>query len=272
VRRCSLIVGRRVIAALVFLLVVSGSSRTFAAAPADDLPLLTQPLNDFAHVVDRESAAQIDRLSRALESATGDTIVVATVPTFAPYADIDEYRVKLFENHGRGIGHKGKDNGLLIVAAMNDRKVGIEVGYDLEQWITDGYAGETIREFILPRFREQQYGGGLLAGTQRIAARIAQARGVSLEGLPAPQRVRRPSGGGFPFWVIILIFILFSILGRSGRRRGPRYWGGGPWSGWSSGVGPFGGGWSSGGGGGFGGGFGGFGGGSSGGGGASGGW
>jgi uncharacterized protein len=269
VHRWLFVVGRW---SVVLLFVVSGSSRTFATS-ADDLPQLTQPVNDFAHVIDSGSAAQIDRLSRALESATGDTIIVATVPTFAPYGDINEYKVKLFENHGRGIGHKGKDNGLLIVAAMNDRKVGIEVGYDLEQFVPDGYAGETIREFILPAFRQQQYGPGLLAGAQRVAARIAQARGVSIENLPVPQRVRQPGGGGIPFWVIVLIIILFSILGRSGRPRGPRsrYWGGGPWSGWSSGVGPFGGGWSSGGGG-FGGGFGGFGGGRSGGGGASGGW
>ena len=51
--------------------------------------------------------------------------------------------MKLFENHGRGIGEKGKDNGLLILLALNERRVWTEVGYALEQWITDGYAGET---------------------------------------------------------------------------------------------------------------------------------
>ena len=96
------------------------------------------------------------------------------MPTFQPYADIKEYAVKMFENSGRGIGESGKDNGLLIVVAVEDRKVGIEVGYDLEGFVTDGFAGQTIREAILPAFRQGQYGAGLLAGTTRIINRIAE--------------------------------------------------------------------------------------------------
>ena len=255
----------------VVLTVATGGSRALAVQNPD-LPQLTQPVNDFAHIIDAESAAQLDRLIRALKAASGDVVVVATVPTFEPYGDINEYAVKLFENHGRGIGDKGKDNGLLIVLALKERRVRVEVGYDLEQWITDGYAGETSREFMAPRFRQGEYGAGLLAGTERIVARIAQARGVSIEGVRPPREPRPQNGDGLPFWVIILIIIAFILLSRSGRG-GPRsrYWGGGPWSGWSSGVGPFGGGWSSGGGG-FGGGFGGFGGGRSGGGGGGASW
>jgi len=57
-------------------------------------------------------------MSRALQAKTGDVVVIATVPTVEPYADINEYAVKLFENHGRGVGTKGKDNGALIVLAQ----------------------------------------------------------------------------------------------------------------------------------------------------------
>ncbi len=257
---------------VIALLSGAGGGPTRAAAQDRDLPLLTEPVNDFANVIDRESAADMDRLIRALEAASGDVVVVATVPTIEPYGDINEYAVKLFENHGRGIGAKGKDNGLLILLALKERRVRIEVGYDLEQWITDGYAGETSREFMAPLFRQGQYGPGLLAGTQRIVGRIAQARGVTLQNVPPPRAAPR-GGNGMPLWLIILIVIFFMLMGRTGRRRRRmRYWGGGPWSGWSSGVGPFGGGWSSGAGGGFGGGFGGFGGGRSGGGGGGASW
>jgi uncharacterized protein len=239
-----------------------------------DLPQLTQPVNDFAHIVDPASAAEMDRQIRALRAASGDVVVVATVPTIEPYADINEYAVKLFENHGRGLGDKGKDNGVLIVLALKERRVRVEVGYDLEQWITDGYAGETSREFMAPQFRQGRYGAGLLAGTQRIVGRIAQARGVSIDGVQTPVEDRQPQSAPIPFWVLALVFILFVVLSRigGGPGRRSRFWGGGPWSGWSSGVGPFGGGWSSGGGGGFGGGFGGFGGGRSGGGGGGASW
>lgn len=254
----------------ILLLIVCLSARA-AFGQNRDLPALTEPVNDFAHVIDAASATDMDRMIRALQAASGDVVVVATVPTIEPYGDINEYAVKLFENHGRGVGAKGKDNGLLIVLALKERRVRVEVGYDLEQWITDGFAGETSREFMAPAFRQGQYGAGLLAGTRRIVGRIAQARGVTLQGVPAPRQTRS-TGGGLPLWVIILIILAFMLLGRSGRRgRRARYWGGGPWSGWSSGVGPFGGGWSSGGGG-FGGGFGGFGGGRSGGGGGGASW
>jgi uncharacterized protein len=255
-----------------------------AALSAADLPPeLTQPVNDFAHVVDAASAQRIDTLSRALQAKTGDVVVVATVPTIEPYGDIREYAVKMFENRGLGVGQKGKDNGLLILVAIKERKVWVEVGYDLEQWITDGFAGETSRNYITPEFRNGRYGAGLVAGTDRIVRRIAQGRGVTIDGAPIARQPVGPGGGGgsLSFTTIILIFIAILVISRigggGGRRR--RYWGGGPWSGWSSGVGPFGGGgpWIGGGGfggggGGFGGGFGGFGGGRSGGGGGGASW
>lgn len=250
--------------------------RVAAAQPAP--PELTAPVNDFAHVIDAASAAELDRRIRALLAASGDVVVVATVPTFKPYADIREYAGKMLLNNGRGVGAKGKDNGLLIVVAVEDHRVDVEVGYALEEFITDGFAGETIRDVITPEFRSGNYGAGLLAGTSRIINRIAERRGVTLQDVPAdPAPRRRTSGipfGTIIFWIILAI--IFSRRGRGGRRR---FWGGGPWSGWSSGVGPFGGGGGFGGGfggfgggGGGGGGFGGFGGGRGGGGGASGGW
>jgi uncharacterized protein len=185
----------------------------------------------------------------------------------------------MFENHGRGIGERGRDNGLLIVMAIKDRMVRVEVGYELEGFITDGFAGETRRDVMAPSFRRGEYGEGLLAGTQRIVSRIAEGRNVTLQGVrPVERRAARRTGSGGSHMValIVLILIINLIAGRMGRRRGFRGgWGGG--GGWSSGVGPFGGGFGGGfgRGGGFGGGFGGFGGfggGRSGGGGAGGSW
>jgi len=231
-------------------------------------PQLTDTVNDVAHIVDAQSRSEMDRRIRALKATTGDVVVVATVPTYQPYGDINEYAVKMFENGGRGIGDKGKDNGLLIVVAVNDRKVKIEVGYDLEQFVPDGFAGETIREAIGPAFRAGNYGAGLLSATTRIINRIADGRGVTIPDVPVERTARRTSAPvrHFPFSLIFWIIIAIIIMSRGNRRRRGGYWGGGPWSGWSGGAGSFGGGGFGGGG------FGGFGGGSSGGGGASGGW
>ena len=243
------------------------------AAPgisAQEVPRLTAPVNDFANVVDAASEAQLDELTRRLQGATGDVMVVATVKTFQPFADLQSYAVEMFENGGQGIGVKGKDNAVLIVLAIDDRQVRVETGYGLEGFITDGFAGETSRG-MTPFFRESEYGRGLVAGATRVAERIAQGRNADLNLAPPPQAQtrRRTGSGGFPigFWVILLIIFLNMMKG--GRRRRS----------WVSGVGPFGGGFGGGyrgggwgGGGGFGGGFGGFGGGRSGGGGGGASW
>jgi len=258
-------------------LLIIGLARPPAAAVQLDaaLPVLDQPVSDLARVIDDPSARALDRQSRALQAATSDVVVVVTVPSIAPYTDIREYAVKLFENHGRGIGPRGQDNGVLILLSVQERRVWIEVGYGLEQWITDGFAGETSRD-MATEFRAGDYGAGLLRGTQRIVGRIAEGRQVTLTDARPPVVRRTPE---IPLVAILAVFLCIVWLSRSagGPGRSVRRWGRrSGWSGWSSGVGPFGGGglggggW--GGGGGFGGGFGGFGGGRSGGGGGGASW
>jgi uncharacterized protein len=231
-------------------------------------------------VIDAASLAELDRRIRALQRATGDVVVVVTVPTIAPYESIDEYAVRLFEQ--AGIGQRDQDNGLLLVAAIQDRKWRVEVGYGLEEFITDGFAGETIRRAILPAFRQGDYGGGVLAGTTRLIQRIAERRGVAIPDMPVETAPARRESDGPPIGLLIFAFIILMMIGRIGRRRRRRRWWdpfiGGPriGGGWHGGLGGFGGGLGGGFGGGGrrggGGGFGGFGGGMSGGGGATGRW
>jgi uncharacterized protein len=264
------------VAAAVCLL-LSAPPRLAAQSPP---PELTAPVNDFAGVIDAANEQALDALIRRLQAATGDVLIVATIKTFQPEPDIASYAVKMFENRGRGIGQKGKDNGLLLLVAVDDRAVRAEVGYDLEGIVTDGYAGQLSRDVMVPFFRRGDYGGGLVAGAQALAARIAEGRGVTLDGVPVRRGRDSDDGAGFPIGLVL--FMLFiglnvvrSIVGRLTGRRGRRR------RRWGSYVGPFGpgygGGWGgggswSGGGGGFGGGFGGFGGGRSGGGGGGASW
>jgi uncharacterized protein len=262
---------------LLVLSLVLGAPPALLAQPSP--PQLTGPVNDFANVIDETAEQQIADLSKRLAQATGDILIVATVETVQPW-DIQSYATEMFENRGRGVGARGKDNGVLILLAVKDRRVRVEVGYALEEFITDGFAGEVSRQAMTPYFRAGEYGRGLRAGAEAIAQRLAEARNTTIPGIAKRDPQRRPSGsGGFPI-VFLLIWILIS---RPWRRRRRRTWGAGPWSGWSSGVGPFGGGFGggmgggwggglSGGGGGFGGGFGGFGGGRSGGGGGGASW
>jgi uncharacterized protein len=255
------------------------------ASGATQLPTLTQPVTDLAGVIDADSSAKLDNYIRTLQAATGDVIVVLTIRTFKPdYADIREYAVKQFENNGRGVGDKAKDNGLLVVLAVDDRQLWMEVGYGLEGAITDGFAGETSRVYMAPQFKQGQYGAGLLTGVTRLISRIADERNVTVGDLPRLARERRPQSrpngirlGGVGTFILLLFIVYLMSRGNRrsppgggsglGRRGGGVYWGGSSsWSGWSGG-GSFGGG-SFGGGGGFGG----FGGGGSGGGGGGSSW
>lgn len=222
-------------------------------------PALTAPVNDFANVIDSRSALQIESLIRQLQAASGDVMIVATVKTFQPRADLKSLAVEMFGNGGKGLGAKGQDNGVLIVLALDDRQVWIESGYGLEGFITDGFAGETSRA-MTPFFRGGDYGQGLLAGATSVAKRVALGRNVNLDlaPIPAPRAQGRPSSrGNFPVGLLVILIIIFLNMKNGGGGRGMR---GG--SRWASGVGPFGGGFGGGGswgggGGGFGGGFGG---------------
>jgi uncharacterized protein len=265
------------------LLTLAGVLLAASVAAAQPLPPeLTAPVNDFANVIDPGTEADLATLIRSLEAASGDVIVVATVRTFRPYADLPSYAVKMFENHGRGIGARGTDGGALIVLAVDDRQVRIEVGYGLEGFVTDGFAGETSRDVMVPFFRRGEYGEGLLAGATRVAQRIAEGRNVTLDvrELPARRPPRSVGIGINPLTLLIVLYILYRVLRGGGPRGGLR---GRRGRRWSSGVGPFGvgagwgagsswGGSSGGFSGGFGGGFGGFGGGRSGGGGGGASW
>ena len=121
-------------ASLLVLLVAT----TAVAQP--ETPELTRPVNDFANVIDPDSERQLESLIRALQETTGDVVVVATIDSLKG-EDVYQYAERMFRNRGKGIGQAGKDNGLLMLVAVKDRQIKVEVGYDLEQFITDGSPG-----------------------------------------------------------------------------------------------------------------------------------
>ncbi|MFQ3620528.1 MAG: TPM domain-containing protein [Spirochaetales bacterium] len=225
-------------------------------------------VNDFAGVVDQESAVQMEKIAQAIQQKTGAQVAIVTVPSIEPYPTIDEFSIELAQSWG--IGRKGKDDGVLILLAMKERRVKIEVGYGLEGAIPDAVAGRILDEYVIPAFRQQQWGKGLLGGLIGVAARIAQEKGIEPKEFLLPStapaaRTRKDEGIDIGPFIFILIFLLIGgrrffwpLLFLSSMRPRRRPFGGG------FGSGGFGGGF-----GGSGGGFGGFGGGSFGGGGAS---
>ena len=251
----------RILAGFLFLLGVCG------AEASDQLLERLQPrgyVSDYANAIPAKEEREIGGIAAELERKTGAEIAVVTLSSLEG-GEIDDFANRLFEKWG--VGRKGEDNGLMFLAAMQERKMRIEVGYGLEGAIPDAVAGRVRRDVITPHFQSGQPGQGILLGVAALAQEVAEEYGVELSGATPyrrraadamPNRRRNP--------ILPLLFLIFFIpfairhpflamlLLSGGRGGGSR-------------SGGFGGG---GGGGGFGGG--GFGGGLSGGGGSSGGW
>ena len=235
-------------------------------------------VNDSAHVMSEQRAVELEGFLDQLHEKTGVQFAVLTVPSTAP-EDPGAYKVRVFNDWK--IGDAERDDGLLLLVAMEERAIRFETGYGLEGTLPDGWQSRMTRDLMIPRFRDGNPEEGITAGILASAQRIAQEKNVQLvwDGKPLRYDTRSRRGGLSPglVFLIVMAVLLFVILPAIGsgrrRRRGGWYggwndWGGGGMGGWGGGFGGMGGGFGGGGGGGFGG----FGGGSSGGGGGGGNW
>jgi uncharacterized protein len=260
------------IAFVVLVASLAGAEAVSKLKPADYV-------NDFAHVLDSATVAQLDNIFAQLDHKANAQVAVVTVNSLDG-SDIETYASQLFKQWG--IGGKSNNRGVLILLSVGDHHYRTEVGYGLEPILPDGKVGGFGREAV-PLLRQNNYNGAFMLMSSRIAEVIAKDAGIPLTGVQSPGPTPQEEQGGklsasTITILIIMALIVFStplgrfllglfLLGGGGGRRGG--WGGGGFGGggWGRGGGGFGGF-----GGGGSGGFGGFGGGSSGGGGASGSW
>ena len=225
-------------------------------------------INDFANLITPSDYQTLNALAGGLEQKTTAEIVIVTLKTTKPY-DIQDYSVRLWDKWK--IGKAGKDNGILLLVAVEDKKTWITTGYGLEGAIPDAETSKIYRNIIVPYFKKGKFSEGILAGTIALVDLVAKEYNVNIADLPNLRQQyvkpveKSPLAAFLEGLFTLLFFVLFFgfrlglfgfLLMGSGRRRGG-YWYGGGLSGTS---------------GGFGGGFGGFGGGFTGGGGAGGGW
>lgn len=228
-------------------------------------------INDFAHVIPPAYEARMNSLAHEVLEKAEAALIVVTLKDIGG-ASIEEYTNKLYEQWG--VGKKGEDRGAMILVALKERRIRIEIGYGLEGVIPDGLAGQVRDQAIVPYLKKGEFGKGLYHGLAALSGIIAKDKGIEITGKPdTPHQVvsskrSRSVYGILPFLFLLFIVLLFFRSGRTGMGAflllmllgGGRggFGGRGSMGGHGSGFG------------GFGGGFGGFGGGMSGGGGASG--
>lgn len=193
-------------------------------------------VNDFAGVIADAQERQLEAVLNDLHRKTQTAIVVATVDDMRG-GEVNDFANRLYEQWG--IGTKGQDKGALLLAAIQDRKARIEVGYGLEGLIPDARAGRILDQAVIPLFKQNRYGEGLLNGAVILARRVADDAGVSLGERMASQRPQSTRRRGFS-WFHLLIFIflipviirhpwllLFMLSGRGGGFSGGGFGGGG---------------------------------------------
>lgn len=132
-------------------------------------------VNDFANVLTEVEENEINELITSLENDTKVEIAVVTIPSTEGLT-IEEYANTLFNKWG--IGKKGQDNGVLLLIAMKERAIRIEVGYGLEPILPDGLCGEIIRNNMVPYLKAGEVGQALLSATKRIAEIISKKQNI----------------------------------------------------------------------------------------------
>jgi uncharacterized protein len=172
----------RLLAALSWILSIA------AHAQQGDVPYLTGRVVDNAEILKPDTRKRLADELRQHEQRTTNQVAVLTVPTLQGES-VEEYAVRVFE-HWK-LGKKGKDNGVLVVVAPQDRRMRIEVGYGLEGVLPDATAARIIRNVMTPRFKDGDYDGGIAQGVDAIVAQ--------LEGKEAPAAAEPAASRGDEF-------------------------------------------------------------------------
>jgi len=178
------------------------------------VPPLAARVTDLTATLAPAEQQSLEAKLSAWEQKTGNQLVVLMVPSTQP-EPIEAYALRVAE--AWKIGRKGRDNGVLLVVAKNDRKMRLEVGYGLEGAVPDAVAKRIIAETIGPYFRQGQFGAGINAGVDRVMAAVERG-----EPAAPPRAAERPGGrpaAGIDFGtILVLLLVVVPILGSVLRR------------------------------------------------------
>lgn len=220
---------------------------------------------DLADMIENNVEQRLNGHLMELEQRTTAQVVVLTILSLEGES-LEEFSLSVAHDTWK-IGQRGKDNGVLIVIALQDKKYRIETGYGLEGILPDSFVGSIGRTYLVPYFQKGDYSTGIYASTLAVINRIASHEGVEISGMPKLKTRGaydgRQRGGSFLQKIFALVFLIGAIIlfiknprlflllllasSLGGGRRGGWSGGGGFGGGFGGGGGGFGGGGASGG-------------------------
>lgn len=229
----------------------------YAVSAFAETAIPDRPLNhvvDLAGIIDDAVETDLNRYLLELEQKTTAQMIILTITSLEGQS-IDDLSLNIAHNKWK-LGQKGKDNGMLLLVSLQDRKYRFETGYGLEGAIPDSLSGSIGRQYLVPYFQKGDYSNGIAAASLVVINTIANEAGVEISGMPKmrirAERQIKPTLPGTILSILFLIGLIYLFI------KHPRLFmlllmanllGGGRRSGWSGGGG-FGGGGSFGGGGG----------------------
>ena len=220
-----------------------------------DVPRLTGRVNDYANILTSGQKTSLESFLKKVETASSAQVVLLTINSLDG-ENLEDFSMTVAEKWK--LGQKDKDNGVLLLVAVKDKKIRIEVGYGLEGELTDLKCGYIIRQLIVPGFKSGKFYNGINEGLTAITGLITKEYEISPEQLKEFERrtsTEKKESAGSAITIFIIIILSFFLKGRNrrGRRRTSFWFGAGGGSGgfsgggFSGGGGSFGGGGSSGG-------------------------
>ncbi|MBC8415932.1 MAG: TPM domain-containing protein [Candidatus Cloacimonetes bacterium] len=227
-----------------------------------EVPRLKSMVNDYGDVLSSREEMQLEQLLRDAQAKTSSQIVLLTIKSLQN-ENLEDYSLRVADKWK--LGQKELDNGVLLLVAMQEKKIRIEVGYGLESVLTDIKCGYIIRNFIVPEFKKGNFSQGIANGLLAVTGLITNEFEITEEQLAKYQQQQKKGNNsqlpiGFIVFIIMMILMSFGRRGRgglftalflgsmlSGGRGGRSSGFGGGFGGFSGGGGGFGGGGASGG-------------------------
>lgn len=169
------------------------------------IPPLNSRVTDLSGILSSNEINSITGQLVAIENETNAQIAVLILPSTQP-EEIEQYSIRVAEKWKTG--HKDHDNGVILIAAMNDRRFRIEVGYGLEGVLTDAFCNTVITKGIIPQFRNQSYAGGIQLALSEIQN---QLKGDPLL-LESQEKVNYKGSKKKPFSRLVLIIAFIAVI------------------------------------------------------------
>lgn len=183
------------------------------------VPKLKGHVNDYANVLSSNEKSTLENFLTEFEKKTSTQVALLTIESLQG-ENLEDYSIRVVDNWK--LGQKDRDNGVLLLVSMQEKKMRIEVGYGVEGALTDAKSSYVINNYIVPDFKQGNFYTGISTGIAAITGIISEEFTITDEQITQSRQKRKKSKGQLPFGFIIFIFMMvFSRLGR-GRGRGGR--------------------------------------------------